>query len=71
MEQRGAHLSKARVAGASSEAGGATRAASQHRFGRGIQTAVLCPRVEMNGSLFLVSRGYNTQYAFGVKSCLL
>lgn len=31
MEQRGAHLSKARVPGASSVAGGATRAAFQRQ----------------------------------------
>lgn len=45
----------------SSEAGGATCTALQHLLGGGIQMAVLCPHVGMNGSLFLVSRGYNTQ----------
>lgn len=58
------------MAGANGGAGGATCAAFQCRFGGGSQMAVLCPRVEMNGSLFLVSQGYNTQYAFGVKSRL-
>lgn len=55
VEWRGGHLSKARVASGSGEAGGATHAAFQRQFGGGIQMAVLCPRVEMNGSLFLVS----------------